>query len=356
MGANMKHSRFFLAFLLAATLAALAFVWVTKAPNGTSSGPSVALAGSNESSRDAVLAAYKQLEKSEQTGDGALYVSMQSKRKLDEAGEQAVQELGKGFPPDPSVHYELVDVRIRKDRAAVLAKITRSSSTTPQYYLGEFVLENGSWKIGQAELSQEPIETSALEAAVPPTDGAFTRAGSPWNQVPYAVANTKWFKPEQIDWRLQATEDESFLYIRFEAKASLPAPGTEIPADDAKAFKGMPAAPDGMVIKTASGKEFHLVPGANPMTRATFDSTGHATSNRYFVQYSFSIENAGQDTLFSNSTKDSFNPLIVVQDRFFDVKLPLSALGTGPANSGMEIRERNSLAKVLPYQVIRFLQ
>ena len=331
-------------------------MWVTKARNGTPSDPSVALAGSNDSSRDAVLVAFKLLEKAEQTGDGALYVSVQSKRKQDEAGKQAVQELAKAFPPDPSVHYELVDMRIRKDRAAVLGKIMRSSSTTPQYYLGEFVLENGSWKIGQDLLSQEPIDGAALEAAVPPSDGAFTRAGSPWNKVPYAADNTKWFKPEQIDWKLQATEDESFLYIRFEAKASLPVPGTEIPADDAKAFKGMPAAPNGMVIKTASGKEFHLVPGANPMTRATFDSTGRATSNRYFVQYSFSIENTGQDTLFSNSTKDSFNPLIVVQDRFFDVKIPLQALGASPANSAMEIRERNSLAKTLPYQVARFLQ
>lgn len=352
----MKHFRFFLAFLLAATLAALAFLWVARTRNETPSGPSVALAGSNESSRDAVLAVYKLLEKAEQTGDGALYASVQSKRQLDEMGEQAVQELRKGFPPDPSVHYELVDVRIRRDQAAVLGKVLRSSSTTPQYYLGKFVLESGTWKVAQALLSQERLDASALEAAVPPSDGAFTRAGSPWNTISYAATNTKWFKPEQIDWRLQATEDESFLYIRFEAKASLPAPGTEIPADDAKGFRGLPAAPDGMAIKTASGKEVYLVPGANLMTRATFDSTGHANSNRYFVQYSFSVEDAGQETLFSSSTKDSFNPLIVVQDRFFDVKLPLQALGTGPSNLGIEIRERNSLAKLLPYQVIRFLQ
>jgi hypothetical protein len=343
----MKNSRFLLVFLSVAILTAFAFMWSAKARNGTSSGSSVALAGSNESSREAVLATYKLLEKSEQTGDGVTYVSVQSKRKLDEAGEQAVQEFRKGFPPDPSVRYELA-VRTRGHRAALLGKITRSSSATPQYYLGRFALEDGSWKIAQDELSPEPIDRSALEAAVPPDDGAFTRAGSPWNKVPYAADNTKWFKPDQIDWKLQAIEDESFLYIRFEATGALPTPATEIPAEDAKAFKGMPSAPDVMVIKTASGKEFQLVPGANPMTRATFDDAGHATSNRYFVQYSFTVEDIGRQGLFSNSTKDSFDPLIAVQDRFFDVKLPLRALSTDSVNSGIEIREANSLAKLLP--------
>jgi hypothetical protein len=314
--------------------------------------PSVALANSDETSKAAVLAVYKLLEKSEQTGDGALYVSVQSKRKLDDAGEQAVQQFRKGFPPAPSVRYEVAAVRTRGDHAVVLGRITRSDSA-PQYYLAKFVLENGSWKVAEDELSQEPISFSALAAALPTNDGAFILAGSPWNRVPYAATNTKWFKQDQIEWKLQAIEDESFLYVRFEAKASLPTPGNEIPAEDARA-RGIPSPPNVMVIKTTTGKEFELVVGANPMTRATFDNTGHAISNRYFVQYSFNVESGERENLFSNGTKDSFNPLIAVQDRFLDIKIPLQSLGISAANPGVEIREANSLAKLLPYQVTRF--
>jgi len=173
----------------------------------------------------------------------------------------------------------------------VLGKITDSNSAAPQYYLVKFVLENGSWKIAQDELSEKPIDPSALEAAVPAKDGAFTRAGSPWNKIPYSSANTKWFKENEIDWKMQGTQDESFLYIRFEAKIPLPTPGTEIPPDDAKAFKtGAPSAPGAMVIKTAGGKGFNLQIADNPMTRATFDESGRATSNRYFVEYSLGSE------------------------------------------------------------------
>jgi len=200
------------------------------------------------------------------------------------------------------------------------------------------------------------IDTSALEAAVPARDGAFSRVGFPWANIPYATNNSKWFKENDILWKMQATQDESFLYIRFEAKASLPTPGMELPAEDVKSFKGIPAAPDSLAIETAEGKKFELQVADNPMTRSTFDESGRATSNRYFMEYSFIVRNPNRDSLFSDETKDSFEALTAVQDRDIDIKLPLKALGINPVSSAVEIVETNSLAKLLPYQVGRFSQ
>jgi hypothetical protein len=310
--------------------------------------------GSNDRSTDELIAAYKLLEKAVRTGDGNLYLSLQSQTKLDEAGMQAQERFRAGFPADPSVRYEVIASKTRSDHAAVLGKVTYSGSIAPQYYLARFVLENGSWKIASDELNDKPIGAAALEAAVPAKDGAFTRANSPWDKVAYSTANTKWFKENEIVWKLQAIHDESFLYIRFGGKAELPRPGTEIPA--AAKLTGIPPAPDVFVIRTASGSEFKLAVGANPLTRATFDETGRATSNRYFVEYSLSLRNAADQILFSSGTRDVFEPLIAARDRFLDLKIPLKSLGIAPESAGIEIREANSLAKILPYRVSRFAQ
>lgn len=348
LGAPLKYARRLFAFVLIVMLWAAALVGHSKGQNAGHLAP----ATGDDASRDAVLDVFRSLEKAEQTGDGKLYLSVQSMEKLDEAGKKFINQISKGFPADSSVRYELVGIRIRNNHAAVLGKITRSTSPAPKYYLGKLVLEKGAWKIAEALLNTVPIDASALEAAVPPAGGAFSRAGSPWSRIPYAAINAKWFKPNQVEWKLQATADESFVYIRFEARAPLPAPGTEIPRTD-KA-KGIPPSPDVMVIRTASGKHFTLVLSSNPMTRATFDKTGHATSNRFFVQYSFVLRNTAGATLFSDGTRDTFDPLIAVHDRFLDLRLPLKCLSIKVPGSRIEIKEANSLAKILPYQVATF--
>jgi len=60
--------------------------------------------------------------------------------------------------------------------------------------------------------------------------------------------------------------------------------------------------------------------------------------------------------LFSDGTSNSFDPLVAVQDRFLEVKIPLKSLGVEAERPGHEIREANSLAKILPYSVIPFSQ
>lgn len=347
-GVSLKYPRLLFALALIVMLGAPAYSWAAQGRDIAH----VASSSRANSSRDAVAAVFRSLEKSEQAGDGKLYLSVQSKAKLDAAGKKIIQEFSKGFPPDPSVRYTLMGVRIRNDHAAVLGKITRSTSPAPQYYLGKLVLENGSWKIAEDQLDQQPIGASALEAAMPPEDGSFSRSGSPWSKVQYAAINTKWFKPSEVEWKLQATADESFVYVRFEARAPLPAPGTELPAKGT--LKTIPPSPNVMVIRTANGKNFDLLLSSNPMTRATFDEAGRATSNRFFVQYSYTVKDAAGATRFSGSTRDTFAPLIAVHDQFLDLRLPLASLSVGRTGGGIEIREANSLAKILPYQVGRF--
>lgn len=352
---RMSKTRIAFACLLIALFATVCYAWFFKAGTSQSLHLLVANTNSDQSSQDPVLATYKLLEKAVQTGDAKLYLSLQSQKKLARTNQESLRAFQETFTANPSVHYEVVGVRTREDHAAVLGKITDASTPT-QYYLVKFAVENGSWKIAEDTTNSRPIATAALEAAVPPKDGAFLRAGVPWDKIPPAVANTKWFKEDDIPWGMKASEDESFLYIRFEARAPLPAPGTEIAAEDAKSFKGIPSTPNVIVIKNTAGKEFQLQVADNPMTRATFDANGHATSNRYFMSYSMALRDSRREMLFSDGTEDTFAPLIAVQDRFIDIKLPLNSLGAETAGAAIEIREANSLAKLLPYQVSRFAQ
>ena len=315
--------------------------------------PQSLAAATDGRSKDAVIAIYKLQEKAVQTGDGNLYFSLRSRQKLEELGDkQAQEQLRKQFAGDPSVRYELDAVKMSGDHAALLGRIKYATSAGPQFYQAKFVFEDGSWKIADDKISGEPINIVALEAALPPKDGAFIRLGSPWDKVPYAGTNGERFKESQIDWKMQATVDESFLYIRFASRTSLPPAGSEIEAEAAKSLKGMPSAPDSMIIKTGAGKEFELQVAANPMTRGTFDASGHAASNRYFAQYSLTLRDRAGNDLFSDGTSDSFAPLIGVQDQYLEVKLPLKCLGISSAPPPIEIREVNSLAKILPYSVL----
>lgn len=346
----MKANRIILVFLLVSgVLAGGAYIWLTKSRH-VGLEPS---AHAEQSPEAAVLAAYKLLEKAVQTGDGTLYLSLQSQRKVDEVPNKAAyEEFWKNLPADPSVRYEAIGVRTGNDHAAVLGKIVGNGAL--QFYLVKFVLEKGSWKIAEEETSEEPINISALEAAVPPKDGAFARSGSHWDKVSYATINTKWVKESSVDWRIQATKDESCLYIRFQGKAPLPAPGSEVAPEEARSLKGIPSMPDAMIIKVGASVEFELQVSDNPTSRATFDESGHATSNRYFMEYSLTLRNRERETLFSNGTNSSFSPLIVAQDQNLDVKLPLKSLGIGGASSDIEIRDANSPGKILPSSVNSF--
>jgi hypothetical protein len=98
---------------------------------------------------------------------------------------------------------------------------------------------------------------------------------------------------------MQATRDESFLCIRFEARVPLPTPGKEVYEDNSVLGKpvrdGGPSAPSTMKIKISgarSGQEFNFQTGDAVQTRATFDEKGHATGNRFFVDYMLTLRDS----------------------------------------------------------------
>jgi hypothetical protein len=117
-------------------------------------------------------------------------------------------------------------------QGVVIARIEGSAGKEVQYEAIRFVLEGTAWKVEEESFSQSPVDPRSLYALLPPPDGAFARAGSPWSGIPYADSNTKFFKENELPWKMQAMQDESYLYVRFETKSSLPASGTEIHADD----------------------------------------------------------------------------------------------------------------------------
>src|SRR5947208_12791878 len=54
------------------------------------------------------------------------------------------------------------------------------------------------------------VEAAGIAGRVVTDTGGFQRAGSPWQKVPAATGNTKYFKPAELSWKLRATSDESF--------------------------------------------------------------------------------------------------------------------------------------------------
>ena len=229
----MKTFQLSVVFVLAVVLGAGVYTWFSNEQKTSSSDH----ARESDSATACVLAVYKQLEKAMQTGDGNLYMSLISQKRLEKANNtKLLEQMRQGFPADPSVRYEVRGVKTKGDHAAILGKLN-SNDRPPHYHSVKFILDSGSWKIVEVSLDSEPINPSALEAAVPPPEGAFGRTGSPWDKVPYASENTKWFKEDQIYWKFKGASDESFLYLRFESKVLLPATGTELSADDVKSLK-----------------------------------------------------------------------------------------------------------------------
>jgi hypothetical protein len=310
---------------------------------------------------DAVKAVYKSIETAVRNGDGQLWLRLQSKKTLDQMPEQAKQNMLQGGYRDPSIRYEPIVVRVRDNDAVLIGRSSRTSQPGAAYSYESvrFARENGEWKIAAEASSNVPLDPNSIWALLPPEDGAFARAQSPWPRIPYAGLNTKFFNPSQLHWKMQGTADESFLYVRFESASALPEPGLEIQKSD-----GLPVAPPPvMVAKLGEGglapASFEFKAEAQIETRSTFDNSGKANSYRYFVSYALWVSQPTRGTIIGNtifnlSTTNS-SGLIVVHDRFFDLRIPLKAVGWSAARSpAIRIQEANSSAQILPYQVSEF--
>ncbi len=131
-----------------------------------------------------------------------------------------------------------------------------------------FVKEDGHWKIKDEVFSEKAYPAESVCAVIPPAAGAFERAGAPWQNVAPAFDKADAAK---YGWQVRATYDESFLYIRIESPAPMPAPGSQAE----KPPMGWPA----MKVGVSGVGEFVLHATANIGDQATFDESGRANQS-----------------------------------------------------------------------------
>jgi hypothetical protein len=91
-------------------------------------------------------------------------------------------------------------------------------------------------------------------------------------------------------------------------------------------------------------QEYDVRVGAVVQTRATLDRSTGGYHNRYFVEYSLSVDAvrpAGTVDLFDNRTGERFDRLIGIDGSSITVRLPLRALNTdGSARMTLEDANR----------------
>jgi hypothetical protein len=217
-------------------------------------------------------------------------------------------------------------------------------------------LSRSSWKILDQAFSDVAIDPASLYALAPPPDGPFSRAGSPWQSVPRAVGNTQYYQPEKLRWKLQATYDPAYLYIRIEAASALPPPDTEIKGTFPNLRSGVPRDWPIMKIRVLGGtpREYSFDAADQVADKATFDKQGKANSHRPYLIYSFTLWKA-EHVVFAAGTGFTVSPLISVGDRFIDMRIPLKALGIEAYPQAIEITDANGpIGMFAPYAVRPF--
>jgi len=254
---------------------------------------------------DQVVAVYRQMEKAEQTGDANTWVGLWSREAVANA-----EKMRPYLRPRPNAHYTSSKVFVQGDDAVLLGQIGE------EQFLGmRFVKEDGLWKIKDQVWSNEPYHAHSVYAMIPPPAGAFERAGAPWQKIAPAFDTAEAAKR---GWQVRATYDESFLYVRIESSAPVPAPGSQAE----KPPSGWPV----MKVGVSGGGEFVLYASADIGDEATFDEHGRANSHRHFVAYSLRLERAGRP-IFQASAGLHPDPLVQAGDHFFDLRVPLGTMG-----------------------------
>jgi hypothetical protein len=304
-----------------------------------------------------VIAAFGQIEKAIQNGDGALFLRLMSRKVVAAQTDVIKVTYLAGLPPRPDARLEPIAVCVRGENAFVLGKFEERGITEPKTYLVRYIREEQTWKIAALRTTGAPPYRPAIYAYLPPEGGAFTAAGSPWRSIGSAVPTSDSF------WKMQTTRDEAFLHIRFEAGAALPAHGAEVAVDDGKLMKaGVPSDPPVITIsvtrpddnQTLVRSSFELQVGhaVTSVPRAAADPTS-SEQPRHVISYSMVVRGDNGDLLF-DSAPGAFNRLIEIHDRTVDVRIPLKSLGVhGRATPDVEVRETKA-AQAKPYQVARF--
>jgi hypothetical protein len=264
---------------------------------------------------DQVLAVYGQLEKAVQTGDASkTFVGLWSREKMSDA-----EKMRSMVHPQPDMHYTASRVFVQGEEAVLLGQYGISGGEK-EYLSLRFVREDGRWKISNFAASDKPYPQDSVYAMIPPPPGAFERSGSPWQNVAPALDKAN---AARQGWQLRAAYDESFLYIRIESSAPMPAPGTR--AD--KPPMGWPV----MKINVSGVGEFVLHATANIGDQATFDKNGQANSHRPYVAYWLMLER-GDKMIFQTWADTHPDPLIQTQGNALEVRVPLRTMGATNTN------------------------
>jgi hypothetical protein len=308
-----------------------------------------------------VLMVYRQMEQADRRGDGRLWFSLRDRKTLDSMDAKVKDMILQSGRARPSVQYDALAVRVHGTQAVLAGRVTDSQGGTTQYAAVLFTIEGQRWKVAREQWSDRPFDPFVLSAWLPPQDGAFLRDGPPWKGIAYATLNTQVLAKLEMPWKIQATIDETFLYIRFEANAQLLAPGSRLgPLAGRTGTAGGPPSPPSMRVKILPASE---PPVTDPdfvvsvtdlvSTHRGFNAIDRAESNYYSVAYSLLVQNGTGDEIFESTIGENVDStLLDVADRFIDVKLPLSGLGIeNPPKDQVEMEEAGSVFRVLPFKV-----
>jgi len=245
------------------------------------------------------------MERAEQTGDFNAWAALWTIEKLGE-----VEKLRPYARARPEVHYRAMKSFVRGEEAVLLVEAASNSFVTMLLRR-----EGGQWKVRDQQWKDTAPDPNSVYAWVPPDPGAFARAGAPWDQVAPAMNPSH---AARLGWQIKAISDESYLYIRIESAADLPAPGSTIE----KPPGGWPV----LKIDTSDAGEFVLYDAVNVGDQATFDARGRANSHRPFAAYSIRLERNGHE-VFSASADLYPSPLVEVAGRDYDIRIPFATMG-----------------------------
>jgi hypothetical protein len=262
---------------------------------------SIASAQSDQSKVEAVL---QRMERAEQTGDFNTYAGLWTREK---SGE--LEKMRPYARPRPEVHYRAIKSFAQGDQAVLLVEGGSNSFSTLTLRR-----EGGEWKVQDQAFRNTAPDPNSVYAIVPPDPGSFVLAGSRWDQVAPGMNPTQ---AARLGWQMKAVFDESYLYIRLESSAGLPAPGSTIEKPP-----GWPV----LKIDTSDAGEFVLYDAVNVGDQATFDATGRANSHRPFAAYMIRLERKSRE-VFSASADLNPSPLLAVSGKDYDIRIPLATMG-----------------------------
>jgi hypothetical protein len=303
----------------------------------------------------AVLATYKRMEQADRKGDGELWFTLRDRKTLEAMDPALKAAIKKGGHARPKVQYEPSAIRVQGTRAVLIGKVFDPDSGSVQYDTVLFAVEDQEWKVSREQFSESPFDPFVLSALMPPEDGAFMRAAEPWKRITYAGINTQVVKLQNVVWKVQATRDESFLYVRFEALSLLAPPGSKVTPQAAKSGNpgGLPPSPT-IRVKLGDDRAFLVSVRDLVSTKGIIDKKGKSAGDRNTIAYSLFVKNgAGEDIYESTIGDDTVSKLLAVQGKFIDVKLPLSGMGVG-GGAAIALEEADAVMQILPFTVEAF--